>query len=354
MTGPDAEPERVAVKRVNAEDGSVNHKMVEQEVFMLKGLQALRNNSHTVPLYAMHLPDAGHPTDPAYLIMGLAEGKDVYSICSAVNKAVLKAGPGPELQALKAWAWQFSVQMTCCLAEALRCCHTKGFYHRDLKPHNIVVSGWSGGKLQCKLVDWASGRTNKQTGRCNQMYTPEYASPEIVAEMSEGCSPMLEQPNDLWAWGVCLHQIFTCTSLSWQPAFGSVCGAPDGMSTDCIVRAQASLSKEQASWAEARAPWFAVPDDKVSGDKALDDKVPVALHRAPHPIIAGICQAARFASADSTTAEQAAGLIDLLGGSQGLLHTTRESRILARAVPKEHPWLSAAGCDCMPLCPIPL
>lgn len=70
MTGPDAEPERVAVKRVNAEDGSVNHKMVEQEVFMLKGLQALRNNSHTVPLYAMHLPDAGHPTDPAYLIMG--------------------------------------------------------------------------------------------------------------------------------------------------------------------------------------------------------------------------------------------------------------------------------------------
>ena len=58
------------MKRVNPENGSLDRDMVKQEGFMLKELQGLRDTSHTVPLHAIHLPDAGHPTDPAYLIMG--------------------------------------------------------------------------------------------------------------------------------------------------------------------------------------------------------------------------------------------------------------------------------------------
>lgn len=49
--------------------------------------------------------------------------------------------------------------------QALKGMHTKGLYHRDLKPLNIVVSGWSGGEVQCKLVDWASGRSMNQGGK---------------------------------------------------------------------------------------------------------------------------------------------------------------------------------------------
>ena len=70
MTGPDAEPERVAVKRISPEGGILERDMIEQEAYMLEGLQGLRNPAYTVPLYAMHLPDEGHPTDPAYLVMG--------------------------------------------------------------------------------------------------------------------------------------------------------------------------------------------------------------------------------------------------------------------------------------------
>ena len=160
--------------------------------------------------------------------------------------------------------------------QGLNCMHPKGLYHRDLKPLNIVVSGWSGGKL----VDWASGRSMHQrgklaipwyqltnpvpvlwllslclnvivphswpyavqverlswilpcvlhdcmmclastsrvlrerasvtaAGRVNEMYSPAYASPEIIAQMHGFCKVMTDQPNDLWALGITLHQVF--------------------------------------------------------------------------------------------------------------------------------------------------
>ena len=86
------------------------------------------------------------------------------------------------------------------------------------------------------------------------MFTPEYALPEIIAQMHAECSSMLDQPNDRWAWGVAVHQLFTRTSRSWQPAFGPVSSGPDGMSTECILRSQASLTKEQASWVRSLNP----------------------------------------------------------------------------------------------------
>lgn len=70
VTGPDAKPERVAVKRVNAVDGRLDRDLVEQEGCMLRKLQVLRNSSYTVPLYGEHLPQESQIHEPAYLIMG--------------------------------------------------------------------------------------------------------------------------------------------------------------------------------------------------------------------------------------------------------------------------------------------
>ena len=70
MRGLDGEPERVVVKRVNPVEGSLERDLVEQEGLMLGRLQNLRNYCYSVPLYGMHLPDAGRPHDPSYLIMG--------------------------------------------------------------------------------------------------------------------------------------------------------------------------------------------------------------------------------------------------------------------------------------------
>ena len=70
MTGPDAEPERVAVKRVNAVDGRLDRDMMQQEGCMLRKLQGLKNSSYTVPLYGEHLPQESQIHEPAYLVMG--------------------------------------------------------------------------------------------------------------------------------------------------------------------------------------------------------------------------------------------------------------------------------------------
>ena len=63
MTGPDAEPERVAVKRENAVGVNLDRDMVQQEGCMLRKLQELRNSSYS-------LPQESQVHAPAYLVVG--------------------------------------------------------------------------------------------------------------------------------------------------------------------------------------------------------------------------------------------------------------------------------------------
>lgn len=41
--------------------------------------------------------------------------------------------------------------------------HKAGSAHRDVKPHNVVVSDWSREHLCCKLVDLASACHSSQS-----------------------------------------------------------------------------------------------------------------------------------------------------------------------------------------------
>lgn len=88
-------------------------------------------------------------------------------------------------------------------------------------------------------------------GRRNEMYSPAYASPEIIAQMHGVCEIMAEQPNDLWALGVTLHQVFTCASRSWQTAFGSAV-AGGAMCTERMI--QKALIEKQAVWVRVLDP----------------------------------------------------------------------------------------------------
>ena len=85
--------------------------------------------------------------------------------------------------------------------------------------------------------------------RCNQVYTPAYASPEIIVYMNGHCPGMPDGANDIWALGVTLHQILTCASLNWRLAFGSVSAAtPADLTSERLGRAQASLTREHTLW----------------------------------------------------------------------------------------------------------
>lgn len=54
---------------------------------------------------------------------------------------------------------KYSVVLTAAVGmQALYDLHKREYFHRDLKPLNVVVSGWSAEKLRGTLVDWASAR----------------------------------------------------------------------------------------------------------------------------------------------------------------------------------------------------
>lgn len=42
----------------------------------------------------------------------LAKGRNIQSICNAVNKAACSMTPGADLDALQSWTWQFGLQVT--------------------------------------------------------------------------------------------------------------------------------------------------------------------------------------------------------------------------------------------------
>ena len=42
--------------------------------------------------------------------------------------------------------------------QAMTKMHEAGYYHRDIKPQNLVVSGFDGKKLCGKVIDWACAR----------------------------------------------------------------------------------------------------------------------------------------------------------------------------------------------------
>jgi tRNA A-37 threonylcarbamoyl transferase component Bud32/HAMP domain-containing protein len=91
------------------------------------------------------------------------------------------------------------------IANALDYAHSKGIFHRDVKPANIIRL--SDGKT-IKLVDFgiahvAAGDTMDATTAGTIMGTPHYMSPE------QARGGTIDARSDLWAVGVMLYQLLT-------------------------------------------------------------------------------------------------------------------------------------------------
>ncbi len=91
------------------------------------------------------------------------------------------------------------------IANALDYAHSKGIFHRDVKPANIIRL--SGGKT-IKLVDFgiahvAAGDSMDATSAGTIMGTPHYMSPE------QARGEKIDARSDLWAVGVILYQLLT-------------------------------------------------------------------------------------------------------------------------------------------------
>jgi beta-lactam-binding protein with PASTA domain/tRNA A-37 threonylcarbamoyl transferase component Bud32 len=110
-----------------------------------------------------------------------------------LKERILKKGPLPP---------DVATEVTIQIAEALQVAHRRGLVHRDVKPHNILITE-SG---DVKVADFgiaraASSSTMTRTGSI--LGTAHYISPEQA--MGEGATPR----SDLYSLGVVLYEMLT-------------------------------------------------------------------------------------------------------------------------------------------------
>lgn len=85
------------------------------------------------------------------------------------------------------------------IISALEYMHSKGIYHRDIKPHNMLLNE----NFEIKITDFGFA-TNKEGPLDTQLGTPEYEAPELIKEMAYDGAKI-----DVFAAGVSLFNIYT-------------------------------------------------------------------------------------------------------------------------------------------------
>jgi len=106
---------------------------------------------------------------------------------------------GGELFTVLRWNKRFSEKTArfyaACVVLAFESLHSKNIIYRDLKPENLLISK----NGYCKLVDF--GFAKKRNNSCTLCGTPEYLSPEVIQNYSQGFAV------DWWALGIFVYEM---------------------------------------------------------------------------------------------------------------------------------------------------
>ncbi len=114
----------------------------------------------------------------------------------SLDKVIESEGKLPPARAVN-----IARQIALSLAEA----HEKGIVHRDVKPHNIMLTSFDGSESFVKVLDFGVAKLmaveSNLTTTGATFGTPEYMSPEQVQ------SKDIDQRSDLYALGIILYQM---------------------------------------------------------------------------------------------------------------------------------------------------
>jgi formylglycine-generating enzyme required for sulfatase activity/serine/threonine protein kinase len=180
----------VAIKELRSDPGSSPQVRAQVQQQFLQEAQVLAN---------MHHPCLPRVTDffmaegNEYLVMDFVDGQSLSSL-----QAQREGKPFEEAQVL-GWARQ--------LLDALAYCHARGVIHRDIKPHNLILT--PDGRIV--LVDFGLAKLvgpnqDQQTKAVLRgLGTPEYAPPEQYESTAGHTDPR----SDIYAVGATLYHLLT-------------------------------------------------------------------------------------------------------------------------------------------------
>jgi len=106
------------------------------------------------------------------------------------------------------------------IAEGLKHAHSKGIYHRDLKPLNVLLKV----DLTPKITDWGLAKLGTMSSSRSVMgYTPLYASPEHLMPSKYGHT---DHRTDIWQLGVTFYELLTgrlpFEGYTYEEVFGKI------------------------------------------------------------------------------------------------------------------------------------
>lgn len=144
------------------------------------------------------------------------------------------------------------------LFSGLECIHTHGICHRDIKPHNILVtSDWRFKIADFNVATTTCMSTSRRFGR--GMQPPSYSAPEVTARSTSYFLSV-----DVWSAGCVLSEL-----LTGKPLFDTV---EKTHSTAAVLADRALLGTDRhPSWERVILGCLAInPDDRFTATEALE------------------------------------------------------------------------------------
>ncbi|MFH1893638.1 MAG: protein kinase [Candidatus Zixiibacteriota bacterium] len=147
----------------------------------------------------------GEENNVSYLALELAEGGSLYDLIKQTREQVPS---GSDVTGTIDQDYINDVlEKFIELAGALEHIHSKGFIHRDIKPHNVLLSG---AEQKFKFTDFGIAHADDMTRMTRAgdfIGTVKYMSPELLAAHRAG----IDRRTDIYSLGVTLYEALTLT-----------------------------------------------------------------------------------------------------------------------------------------------
>ncbi|KAA6426479.1 MAG: hypothetical protein FRX49_03590 [Trebouxia sp. A1-2] len=328
----------LVIKHISGMECEAVRQLTAREVMVLK---AVSDKPYVPNFYGSFASEAAEEggrvvAHSANLLIGLAAGKTVHELMGLVSTRVRRCKNDPaKLQAVREWLWPFTLHTAYGLAKILNDLH-KDRSHRDVKPHNIILSQRKG-KVSIKLIDFAGSRLHSEDDVLNATFSLPQAAPQLLQCFGKGkeMKAMKDEVNDIWAAATVLFQLLMSGYPEWEKQAGPFMFGP----TDEDMRSF-KRTDQQA--------WYDFGRDKIMAEQKLwAESSSFNTHSSEYPAqLAAVQELSQGLSHKSQ--DECRRFLVLL---EGMLHPEAQERMTAKQMCSLR-WLRDAAKAPLPKCPV--